>query len=58
MKCLGNIAVLLTLHMLPTATQRHPVVKDVNLGARVGAKHLSLLAFVSLHQIICSTGTV
>lgn len=58
MKCLGNIAILPTLHMLPAATQRHPVIKDMNLGARVGAKHLNLLAFVSLHQIFCSTGDV
>lgn len=51
MKYQGNIAWRLTVHMLPAATQ-------TSLGARAGARHLNPLAFVSSHQIICSTDNV
>lgn len=51
MKYQGNIALRLTAHMLPAATQ-------MNLGAWAGARHLNPLAFVSSHPIIYSTDNI
>lgn len=44
-KCLGNIVLQLTLHILPAATQMHTVIRDMNSGARVGTRHLESPGF-------------